>query len=268
MKALKLVPRSWMASYLDRVYHKPGLPPSALNTLESDDADLIPMLFSMDQQMALSTPLPPAIHKDPVLAGRVFDMRSELVGRRLKYLIEGLGITPQGARLHMGGCFKLLFGEGEKGNLVKQVKHLPTGLVADIPEHTPITSGFDFENNHLDIESRVVLHPSRYFLHEFFDEAASFKGMMSSAKRSNVYKDLVKVSQDQDEKQSVAQQRAKDLAVSSKTALATAAQAKSKARTEKARKAIEEKKNERQKRRRINVGGLSDQKGGKNSGAS
>lgn len=257
VKSLKLLPRNWMASYLLGAYAKHGLQPGALNSLEQHDSELIPMLFSMDQQMPLGSQLPKEMHGDPVLAGRIFDKRSDKMGRRLKYLIKEGGITTKSVLLHKGGCFKLQFGEKNDSAIVTEVIHVPTNMSAEVPAHTPITKAFEFENNFLDSEARVVLHPSRYNLVDFFPADSDLK-KQAEAKKALVFKDLLAEAACEDEKQDETVQKAREVANVSRSALVAAAQAKQRARTDKARTAIEAKKNERAKKRRITLSGVGE----------
>jgi hypothetical protein len=251
VKTLKLVPRPWIATQLMNVYGKHGLKQEYLNALEILDGESIPMLFAMDQQMSLSSPLPKELHGNAVLASRVFNERSQSNGRRLALLIARGGLTKSGLKLHMGGCFELTLGDGIDSKKVVSIKHNQSKVVVSVPDHTPILSSFDLIDNFSDFHACVVLHPSKYFLHEFFPEQAEFKKNFETKAKAVVYKKLVNEMQVKDADSFAAEQAAKVFASSSRTSLEFASKAKAQARTEKARAAIEDKKKERGLKRKV-----------------
>lgn len=47
-----------------------------------------------------------------------------------------------------------------------------------VPPHVVINKSFSLQDNHSDSLARAVLHPTKYYLHEFFDDTAPFKATM------------------------------------------------------------------------------------------
>lgn len=258
VRSLKMAPRAWMASFLLGIYSKHGLASQTVNALKIIDGDALPMLLSLEMQVPLSSPLPKEMHGDPCLCSRIFGMRSELLNRRSGFLITGGGLLKTGVLWHKGGCYSLEFGTEEKANIVVGIVHNATKATASVPDHCPINKNFVLENNHSDSDAKVVLAPSSYLLHTFFAADVAFRKEMMGSKKTRPWKELLAKAGDEDQSMASAKRQAKELAETSRNALAASAKAKSMARTEKARVAIQSKQEERAKRRRITISTVAE----------
>lgn len=67
------------------------------------------------------------------------------------------------------GVYKLAFGEN---GICERVTHMPTGDLAQLPDHVRISRKFVLENNWSDYLAACELKPSRYVLADLFDEGS------------------------------------------------------------------------------------------------
>lgn len=171
---LRSLDEAWLVGWLFEVS---GKTQADFEAMKQADGEALRQLMVYSLNAALSLKLPDACRDQRVCAAALKERLSNMGGGRLKALCQG-GALGRGNLIRWADfvVYSLVWAEGR----VKEILFMPTKEKATVPEHVNITESYDLYANYDEMQARVELPPSRYYLHAFVSQSAA--GPMSSAR--------------------------------------------------------------------------------------
>lgn len=169
VRALRRVPKGWVAQWFLRFYGKAGFTKVIILGIEKEDTSGLMFLFSVVLQLPLGTPLPKELEEDGELAAQVFYLRATLVGKRLETLIALEAVTSNGFDFGKGNAYEIAWSNEGRA---QTVKHTFSGQEVELPAHVCVTRAFKMFDGWMDSVARVELSPSSFVLCQLFSEGA------------------------------------------------------------------------------------------------
>jgi hypothetical protein len=246
--------KGWLAKWLVSRNVKDGLTMKTLEALDKVDPDVIVMLFCFEVQLSPKCAFPPAL-TSALAACQVFSQRAHAVEPRIVGLMKSQDLNTGVVNWAQGGCYRMTFAEGR----CKYILHVPSGKEQELEPHVVITPAFVLYDNWSDMEARVELAPSKYWLHTLFKDKPKFLEAMpklQDKKGSKLLGELSATVIEEFEDKAVQEQAAATVKPDEIEGLHQNRQEVKKAITEKAQQTIASKRAARGEKRKISLTGL------------